>query len=62
MEGYYLPLPEAVAHTAAAHCREGNFIMRSLENTVVYFADWAFWVILERAGQLDPLADRRVVI
>lgn len=54
-------LPEAVAHTAGAHSREGNFILRSLENTIVYFADHAFWAILERAGRLEPLADGRVV-
>ncbi|WIY53555.1 HD domain-containing protein [Devosia sp. YIM 151766] len=54
-------LPEAVAHTAGAHSREGNFIMRSLENTIVYFADHAFWAILERAERLEPLADGRIV-
>jgi len=54
-------LPEAVAHTAGAHSREGDFIMRSLENTVVNFADHAFWAILERAGKLEPLADGRIV-
>ncbi|MCF3933717.1 HD domain-containing protein [Acuticoccus sp. M5D2P5] len=54
-------LPEAVAHTAGAHSREGDFIMRSLENTVVNYADHAFWAILERAGRLEPLADGRVV-
>jgi putative nucleotidyltransferase with HDIG domain len=54
-------LPEAVAHTAGAHSREGSFIMRSLENTIVYFADHAFWAILERAGKLEPLADGRIV-
>lgn len=55
-------LPEAVAHTAGAHSREGNFIIRSLENTVVNYADHAFWAILERANKLEPLADGRVVI
>lgn len=54
-------LPEAVAHTAGAHSREGQFILRSLENTIVYYADHAFWAILERAGKLEPLADGRVV-
>lgn len=55
-------LPEAVAHTAGAHSREGQFILRSLENTIVYYADHAFWAILERAGKLEPLADGSVVI
>lgn len=54
-------LPEAVAHTAATHSSEGDSVMRSLENTVVYYADWAFWLILERAGKLEPLVDGRVV-
>ena len=55
-------LPESVAHTAGAHSREGDFILRSLENTVVHYADHAFWAILERANRLAPLADGRVVI
>jgi putative nucleotidyltransferase with HDIG domain len=45
-------LPEAVAHCAGAHSREGQFIKRSLENTVVHFADEAYWHVLERAGLL----------
>lgn len=55
-------LPEAVAHTAGAHSREGDFIVRSLENTVVNFADHAFWHVLDRAGKLEPLENGRVVI
>jgi putative nucleotidyltransferase with HDIG domain len=54
-------LPEAVAHTAGAHSREGNLIVRSLENTIVHYADHAFWAILERAGRLEPLPDGRIV-
>jgi putative nucleotidyltransferase with HDIG domain len=46
-------LPEAVAHTAAAHSAEGEGIMRSLENTIVHLADHAFWTILTRAGALE---------
>jgi len=45
-------LPEAVAHCAGAHSREGQFIKRSLENTIVHFADEAYWHVLERAGLL----------
>ncbi len=46
-------LPEAVAHTAGAHSAEGERIQKSLENTIVRFADHAFWQILERAGALQ---------
>ncbi len=46
-------LPEAVAHTAGAHSGEGELITRSLENTIVHYADHAFWFILERAGRLE---------
>jgi len=45
-------LPEAVAHTAGAHSGEGELIRRSLENTLVHHADYAYWHVLERAGQL----------
>ena len=46
-------LPEAVAHTAGAHSGEGELITRSLENTIVHQADYAYWHILERAGLLE---------
>jgi putative nucleotidyltransferase with HDIG domain len=46
-------LPEAVAHTAGAHSAEGDLIERSLENTLVHFADKAYWSALEKAGRLD---------
>jgi hypothetical protein len=46
-------LPEAVAHTAGAHSAEGEFIKRSLENTLVHDADRAYWAAMERAGQLE---------
>ncbi len=49
-------LPEAVAHTAGAHSGEGELIARSLENTIVHYADHAFWQILERADRLEPRA------
>jgi putative nucleotidyltransferase with HDIG domain len=47
-------LPEAVAHTAGAHSGEGELITRSLENTIVHHADYAYWAILDRAGLLAP--------
>lgn len=43
-------LPEAVVHTAGGHAHEGDFITRSLENTIIHYADEAYWDILERAG------------
>lgn len=46
-------LPEAVAHAAGAHSAEGEFVVRSLENTLVHDADRAYWLAMERAGQLD---------
>ncbi|HEV8633724.1 MAG TPA: HD domain-containing protein [Chloroflexota bacterium] len=46
-------LPEAVAHAAGAHSGEGELVTRSLENTLVHYADYAFWRVLERAGMLE---------
>ena len=51
-------LPEAVAHTAGAHSGEGELIIRSLENTIVHYADHAFWAILERSDMLEPVEGR----
>lgn len=44
-------LPEEVAHCAAAHSGEGELLVRSLENTIIHHADYAFWGIA-RAGDL----------
>jgi hypothetical protein len=44
-------LPEEVAHCAAAHSGEGELLVRSLENTIIHHADYAFWSIA-RAGDL----------
>ncbi len=55
-------LPEAVAHTAGAHSGEGELIVRSLENTIVYYADHAFWAVLAKAGKLEPIENGKVVI
>ena len=46
-------LPEAVAHTAGAHSGEGELIQRSLENTLVHYADGAYWRAMERANRLE---------
>jgi hypothetical protein len=52
-------LPEAVAHAAGAHSMEGEFVKRSLENTIVHFADHAYWHVLDRAKLLDgPMFDK----
>lgn len=50
-------LPEAVAHTAGAHSGEGELIKRSLENTLVHFADGAYWRALDRLNLLDGSLD-----
>ena len=47
-------LPEEVAHCAAAHSGEGELLVRSLENTVVHHADYAFWGICRAGGLLVP--------
>ena len=46
-------LPEAVAHIATAHSREGEAIVRSLECTIVYYVDHAYWRILKAGGMLS---------
>jgi putative nucleotidyltransferase with HDIG domain len=55
-------LPEAVAHCAAAHSGEGELVIRSLENTIVHHADYAFWGICRAGGLLVPesIAELRV--
>ena len=46
-------LPEGVAHIAAAHSAEGELLSRSLEATIVRWADHSFWLILEKGNQLE---------
>ncbi len=46
-------LPEAVAHAAGDHSGEGELVLRSLETTIIHYADRAFWRVLARAGILD---------
>jgi putative nucleotidyltransferase with HDIG domain len=45
-------LPEKLAHIAGAHSMEGENVKRSLVATVVNYADYAYWRILEAAGVL----------
>jgi putative nucleotidyltransferase with HDIG domain len=55
-------LPEEVAHCAAAHSGEGELLVRSLENTIIHHADYAFWGIA-RAGHLlvpESIAELKV--
>ncbi|MCL4369132.1 MAG: HD domain-containing protein [Actinobacteria bacterium] len=51
-------LPEAVAHAAGGHSGEGELVIRSLENTIVHYADRAFWRVLARAGLLEGNYDQ----
>ncbi len=46
-------LPEEVAHMAGAHSGEGELVERSLENTIVHHADYAFWRVAEAGGLLE---------
>jgi putative nucleotidyltransferase with HDIG domain len=59
-------LPEAVAHAATAHSGEGELLVRSLETTIVHWADYTFWKVLEAGDQfasddvwLDGTMDER---
>jgi putative nucleotidyltransferase with HDIG domain len=45
-------LPEEVAHMAAAHSGEGELLIRSLENTILHWADYTFWMVVDAGGQL----------
>jgi putative nucleotidyltransferase with HDIG domain len=49
-----LGLPEKIAHCAAAHSGEGELLVRSLENTIIHHADYAFWGICRAGGLLVP--------
>jgi putative nucleotidyltransferase with HDIG domain len=46
-------LPEEVAHMAAAHSGEGELLIRSLENTILHWADYTFWMVVDAGGQLE---------
>ena len=45
-------LPEEIAHIAGAHSLEGENVARSAVCDIIHFADYAFWGILGKAGQL----------
>jgi putative nucleotidyltransferase with HDIG domain len=48
---FSMDLPEAVAHIAAAHSAEGELLERSLENTIVHWADVTFWKVVQAGRQ-----------
>ena len=48
-------LPEKIAHIAGAHSLEGEYVERSLAAEIVYYADHAFWGILDKAGIADAM-------
>ncbi len=47
-------LPEEIAHIATAHSGEGELLVRSLENTIVHYADYSFWNILVAGDLIKP--------
>ena len=47
-----LDLPEAIAHIAGAHSGEGELLQRSLEATIIRWADHSFWMIVDQGGML----------
>jgi hypothetical protein len=46
----HVGLPENIAHIAAAHSREGDTIVRSMECTVIQACDHALWQVLRLGG------------
>lgn len=48
-----LELPEEVAHMAAAHSGEGELLTRSVENTILRWADVTFWRVAEAGDQFQ---------
>jgi putative nucleotidyltransferase with HDIG domain len=47
-------LPEEVAHIAAAHSGEGELLLRSLENTIIHYADHTYWYVLLAGDMIVP--------
>lgn len=50
-----LELPEAIAHCAGAHSAEGELLERSLENTIIRWADHSFWMIIEKGRMVSAI-------
>jgi putative nucleotidyltransferase with HDIG domain len=47
-------LPEEVAHIAGAHSGEGELLVRSLENTIIHYADHTYWYVLLAGDMIVP--------
>jgi putative nucleotidyltransferase with HDIG domain len=64
--GVYLALaaglPEEVAHICASHASEGEHIHRSVEGTIVHYADFAFWDIVSKATTGLTIEQRRKLV
>lgn len=63
--GFAVGLPEEVVHIILSHSYEGDFLVRSLEATIVHRADSLWWSVAGGAGLLDPrsnsiLAERKI--
>jgi putative nucleotidyltransferase with HDIG domain len=54
-------LPEEVAHVAIGHSGEGELIQRSVENTIIHYADHVFWHALMAGDLIKPetIPDRK---
>jgi len=54
VHGYHIclsvGLPMEIAHIVGAHSKEGEFIQRSVEGTIVHYADQEYWDILTVCG------------
>jgi putative nucleotidyltransferase with HDIG domain len=51
---FAVSLPEEVIHIVLAHSYEGDFLIRSLEATIVHRADSLWWAVAGASGLLDP--------
>lgn len=47
-------LPEEIAHVAAAHSGEGELLVRSLECTLIHYADHTYWYVLLAGDMIVP--------
>ena len=57
LHGYHVcltcGLPVEIAHIAGAHSPEGELVVRSLECTVVHYADESYWKLMRAGGLLS---------
>lgn len=56
VHGYHIclsvGLPMEIAHIVGAHSKEGEFIQRSIEGTIVHYADQVYWDTLKVRGYI----------